>query len=64
MQAASATWNLTSGNLSGGISAVQTIWGGSQSRGNYQVGFSPAIPKDATMVLTLNFQLSWLINTP
>jgi hypothetical protein len=61
----SATWGLTAGNFgAGGIPAILAIFGGSQSRGDYQIGFSPAIPKDGTQVLTMNFQLAWAINTP
>ena len=63
VRAATATWGLTSGNV-GGIGAVSTIWGSSQSRGDYQIGFSPVIPKDSSHILTLNFQMSWAINTP
>lgn len=63
-----ATWNLTSGNLSGGISAVFFTSGGngatSASAGAYQVGISPSIPKDGSHVLTLSFSRSWQINTP
>lgn len=59
----SATWGLTQGNV-GGIGAISLVFGGSQSRGDYQIGFSPVIPKDSSHVLTMNFRLSWLINTP
>lgn len=62
-----ATWNLISGNLSGGITAALVRWGdagNSNNRGLYQIGFSPAIPKDASHVLTLSFSTSWAINTP
>jgi hypothetical protein len=54
------TFGLTGGNVSGGISAVDVLLGNSQaSRGEYQVGLSPAIPKDATKVLTLSFSSTW-----
>lgn len=63
-----ATWGLTNGNAAGGISAIQTNWGGNgavvSSRGSYQIGVTPSIPKDASHILTLSFSLSWLINTP
>lgn len=50
-----ATWALGAGNLSGGISAVSAKLG----IGTYQFGFSPAIPKDSTKILTLTFRHSW-----
>lgn len=60
-----STWGLTTGNLSGGITAAQILFGTSQqSRGAYQVSFSPAIPKDASHILTLSFSTSWVINSP
>ena len=60
-----STWGLTNGNLSGGITAAQVQFGTTNnSRGAYQVSFSPAIPKDSSHVLTLSFSNSWAINTP
>ena len=56
-----ASWSITVGNLSGGISALLFQPG---THGEYQIGFSPAIPKDASHVLTLNVGHSWAINTP
>lgn len=61
---ATATWSLTTGNLSGGITAAVFRWGSALRHGAYQVGFSPAIPKDGTKVLTLSASHSWAINTP
>jgi hypothetical protein len=59
-----ATWTLTSGNLSGGVTAASVNFGTSQgSRGQYQIGFGSAIPKDSSHVLTLSFGTSWTINT-
>lgn len=61
------TWGLTTGNV-GGVTAAQTNWGGNgavtATRGSYQIGISPAIPKDASHILTLTFSLSWAINVP
>lgn len=45
---------LSSGNV-GGIQAAQIV----TRLGAYQISFSPAIPKDATKVLTLGLTLSW-----
>lgn len=60
-----ATFDLTAGNVAGGISAALVAWGSvSGRRGQFQIGFSPAIPKDGTKVLTLTFQLNWAINSP
>lgn len=61
---ATSTWGLPAGNLSGGITAALFSWGSQARRGAYQVGFSPAIPKDGTKVLTLSVSHSWAINTP
>lgn len=61
-----ATWGLTAGNV-GGVASVFAQWqdgGGAVSRGSYQIGFSPSVPKDASHVLTLTFSMSWAINTP
>ncbi len=55
-----ATWGLGAGNLSGGISAVTVFFGPSNaSRGQYQISFSPAIPKDSSHILTLSFSTTW-----
>jgi hypothetical protein len=59
------TIGLTQSNLSGGISACYVVFGTSRGcRGQYQIGLSPAIPKDSSHVLTLNFSTSWTINSP
>lgn len=59
--AVSATWGLTNGNVSGGVTAGELLFGNSQlSRGRYQWGVSPAIPKDSSHVLTLNFTNQWV----
>jgi len=47
---------LDEGNLSGGISAALIQWG---SLGRFQYEFDPAIPKDGTKTLVLNFRVSW-----
>lgn len=55
------TWGLAAGNLAGGISAISFTAG--TSRGSYQIGFSPAIPKTSSQVLTLDVGTSWAINS-
>lgn len=59
-------FDINHGNLSGGITAIQLQYGNSNGggfyvtgRGAFQIGFSPAIPKDNTKVLTLNVTLAW-----
>lgn len=46
---------LNQGNLSGGITAARIY----TSLGSFQIGFSPAIPKDSTRVLRINISVSW-----
>jgi hypothetical protein len=59
-----STWGLTSGNLSGGITAASCTFGQTNgSRGQFQVGFGTPIPKTSSFVLTLSFSTSWAINT-
>lgn len=53
--AQTTTWGSTLGNVSGGISAIGMVIG----CGCYQFGFSPAIPKDNTKVLSLKITHSW-----
>jgi len=48
-------WGLTKGNLSGGISAIASKCGNA----SYQIGFSPAIPKDSTKTLSIVLTHSW-----
>jgi hypothetical protein len=52
----SLSWDLSSGNLSGGTSCVVVGW---QYLGGFQYGFSGAIPKDSTKTLVLNFSVTW-----
>jgi len=52
-------WALNNGNLTGGIDAIRAPFG----VGNYQFGFSPAIPKDNTKVLALSVRNSWARKT-
>jgi hypothetical protein len=47
---------LSQGNLAGGITAIRIL---TSAMGAYQISFSPAIPKDATKVLTFGLTLSW-----
>ncbi len=56
---ATVGWALGTGNLAGGISAIQIKFG----IGNYQFGITPAIPKNATTVLDLTFRNSWARKT-
>jgi len=55
----SLVWDLNSGNLSGGITAMLMTFGA----GSYQFGFSPAIPKNNTKVLSLDVKTSWARKT-
>lgn len=50
--------SLTSGNLSGGISAARIGFGYNYST-YFQYGFSPAILKDSTKTLTLSMSHTW-----
>jgi hypothetical protein len=60
-----STFGLTQGNLAGGISALLANFGASfSSRGQFQFGLTPAIAKDSSHNLTLNFTASWVINSP
>lgn len=60
----SISWSVNFGNLAGGITAV-TFEAGTPSStsfgqlGLFQVGFSPAIPKDSTKTLRLDLSVSW-----
>jgi hypothetical protein len=59
--AVTATWGLTNGNVSGGVSAGDLLFGvNNASRGRYQWGVTPTIPKDSSHVLTLNFTNQWV----
>lgn len=49
------TLGLSQGNVAGGITTALIP----TKMGAYQISFSPAIPKDATKVLTLGLTLSW-----
>ena len=51
----SASWGLADGNLTGSIQAI----GLPSGFACYQIGFSPAIPKDGTCTLTLSFTHTW-----
>lgn len=53
-------FGLGSGNVSSGISAMSCIMGlASGVLGQYQYGFSPAIPKDSSHTMTLVIRHSW-----
>jgi len=49
------TWNTSAGNLSGGIDAIKY----SVAYLNFQIGFTPAIPKDNTKSLSLTVRTTW-----
>lgn len=54
------SFGLTDGNLAGGVSAVLLTAGRSRGQmGQYQVGFTPALPKDSSHTMTLVFRHSW-----
>jgi hypothetical protein len=56
----SGTWNINTGNF-GGVGAL--VWQNGNNggtRGLYQVGFSPFIPKTSSYILVLNWNISWL----
>jgi len=55
-QSGAQNFGLGYGNLVGGISAVIVGWGASAT---FQYGISPAIPKDATKTLALNYSVTW-----
>lgn len=53
---------LTEANFVGGIESVSMYFGqpgGNAVLGSLQCGFSPAIPKDSTMTLSLTFRVAW-----
>lgn len=61
----SFTWGLARGNFAGGIQMAEFMMGmtnrsGSDGKlGAWGVGFTPAIPKDETQILELQFRFSW-----
>lgn len=52
------TAGLTQGNLAGGIRSI-LLQGGVGRVGTYQIEFDPPIPKDATKLFSLTFEISW-----
>ena len=52
-------WDLAAGNLAGGCKSLLLHSAGYNTLGAYQIQLTPNIMKDATMRLTLNFELSW-----
>lgn len=51
---------LNQGNLAGGLTAFRTSFGLISGRfGEAQIGFSPAIPKDASHTLNMVFRCAW-----
>lgn len=54
------SWGLTSGNLTGGITAILITMGVNRSTmGQFQLGITPALPKDGSHTMTLTFRNSW-----
>lgn len=51
----SAEWNITTGNLAGGVGAFEIT----TTLGKYKGSFVPAIPKDALSVLDLTVRVAW-----
>lgn len=49
---------LNQGNVAGGIRSIRSL-GGSSGLGAYQIEFDPVIPKDATKVFSLTFEIAW-----
>ncbi len=64
-QDSNMSYDLTHGNVAGGISAMLIVHnlGSSVTIGGHQLSFSPAIAKDATKVLSLDFRISWARKT-
>lgn len=63
--AGTASWSLTQGNVSGGVTAAQFLAGvNHQSRGQFQIGFGSAIPKTSSYTLALSFSVTWTLNSP
>lgn len=55
------SYSLSQGNLSGGISAMLITFGQrGASFGAFQIGFSPALPKDSSHTMTLTFRQLWV----
>lgn len=57
----SLTWGLDNGNLTDGISATRIQFGDTtiSESACFQCSYDPAIDKDATKILTLNYRISW-----
>lgn len=55
------TWNISQGNLAGGITVVVPyVQNGTMP---FKIGFTPAIPKDNTKQLSLTFSFTWARRT-
>lgn len=50
-------WGTTNGNVTGGIGCIR--FSTDCLQGGYQYQFTPAIPKDNTMTMSLTFRVSW-----
>lgn len=53
----SSTWGLNENNETGGIGVIRADL--HEDFGSYQLSFDPAIPKDNTQILTLEWTLAW-----
>jgi hypothetical protein len=56
---AKLSWSIAVGNAVGGVGAVDIA----TTRGVFQIGFTPSIPKDSTKILELTFRISWARKT-
>ena len=58
---ASAVYQLTNGNVSGGVMSAGISWGSpsSISMAAFQYQFDPVLPKDGTKTMSLNYVLTW-----
>lgn len=56
---ASTSFNLTAGNVAGGIKSTRVVWTPGTGTFAFQYSFTPVLPKDATKTLVLNYSVNW-----